>query len=117
MRRENDFIGGQEKMRASKWMKRWEKTRSRGRTRFVWLNSVVGWGIPVGLFWAVWMMFWEEGFVFSEWSLRSFLISLGVAIVFFPLTGYFGGISSWNVMEKKYLDAKKKIEKTRSLTT
>lgn len=57
-------------------MERWANMRARGRTRFVWLVGVCGWGVTVGLAWAAIMAF-RQG-----WDQLPFL--LPVALIVFP---------------------------------
>ena len=76
-----------------KW-KRWEKTRAKGRKRFIWLHGVVGWGVTVAIFWSFWMgatRGWDQ-----------FPLLLSVALVAFPIGGYFWGAGMWRSFERRY---------------
>ncbi len=79
-----------------KQFERLANTRSKGRKRFIWLHGVLGWGVFVALFWSCWMAAWKG------WE--QFLIYLLIALVMFPIGGYFWGASMWNRFERLYED-------------
>jgi hypothetical protein len=79
-----------------RWGK-WRQVRARGRRRFVWVNGVVGWGIPTAILWSIWM-----GYSIGWNRTVSFLIS---ALIFFPIGGYFWGAWMWYWMERSYKKA------------
>jgi hypothetical protein len=76
---------------------RWEKTRSKGRSRFVWLVGVTLWGITTGILWAL-AMAWIDGF-------DKLPILLALALFGFPIGGYFFGAWMWNKIEAEYRKA------------
>jgi hypothetical protein len=76
---------------------RWEATRSKGRSRFIWLFGVVWWGVVTGLMWAV-MMAWMHG-----WNELPLLLPF--ALIGVPIGGYFWGAWMWNRIEKQYRQA------------
>ena len=71
-----------------------------GRTKFIWLRGVVGWGIATALIWSLVMAAWH-GF-------QTLPIYLGGAIILFPVGGYFWGVWVWRLSERQYLEATKK---------
>ena len=78
-------------------MERWAKIRAKGRTRFIWFNGVLIWGVMTGILWAVVMAAWQD------WSrLPRFL---GFALVGFPIGGYFFGLLTWSFSEKRFQQA------------
>ena len=77
--------------RNGKSMARWERVRSMGRRRYIWLHGVVGWGVSVAFAWSL-VMAWKEG-----WDQLPIL--LPIALVLFPFGGYFFGAIMWRMME------------------
>ena len=82
---------------SDKQMARWEKTRRMGRTRYIWLVGVLGWGVATGTMWAVAMA------AMRGWDRLPVL--LAIALVGFPLGGYFFGMWTWKVSESQYQKA------------
>jgi hypothetical protein len=80
-----------------KQAERWARVREKGRTRFVWIRGVFGWGIPVAVFWSIWMG-WIQG-----WDRLWILTPL--ALVLFPIGGYFWGVVMWRKFESAYQEA------------
>ena len=76
---------------------RWEVTRSKGRSRHIWLFGVLGWGLCTGLMWAL-LMGWQQG-----WDQLPGLLIFG--LIGFPIGGYFWGAWMWTHIEKKYNQA------------
>ena len=76
---------------------RWEKTRARGRTQFIWVNGVLMWGVLTGVLWSLAMPVMQPE--------MSFLKLLPLALAGFPAGGYLWGVLVWRAMEKKYQDA------------
>jgi hypothetical protein len=75
----------------------WAKTRQKGRTRYIWLYGVAGWGLATGVFWAVAMAAWQG------WDRLPLLLPL--ALVAFPIGGFFFGRRMWNVFEEQFQQA------------
>jgi hypothetical protein len=73
---------------------RWEATRSKGRSRYIWLFGVVGWGVFTGLIWAL-ILGWQQG-----WDRLPALLAFG--LIGFPIGGYFWGDWMWKRLEKQY---------------
>jgi hypothetical protein len=72
----------------------WSRTRAKGRTRFVWLTGVVSWGLLVAIFWSVAMA------SFQGWD--RFPRRLGIALILFPIGGYWFGSYVWRKSEEQY---------------
>jgi hypothetical protein len=80
-----------------KQRERWAKTRQMGRTRFVWLVGVLGWGVSVGIGWSLAMA------AVNGWDRLPVL--LPIALIGFPIGGYFFGTLTWRWSEKQYEQA------------
>ena len=105
---------------------KWEKTRQGGRTRFVWLYGVLGWGVTCGILfgalfgWLFPVMFRgvmsslpTPGNVPSEVSNDALAsatdgtgqVILVLSMILFPIGGYIFGAWMWKMTEKKYQQA------------
>lgn len=76
-----------------KWIK-WENTRAKGRNRFIWGTGVLCWGVMTGLIWSITMAMsqgWDQ-----------FYILLPIALVMFPIGGYWFGSIVWRKTEEGY---------------
>ena len=78
----------------AKQAERWAKSRQRGRTRYIWVNGVLGWGVTMGLVWPI-AMAAQQG-----WQHLTGL--LPIALVGFPIGGYFFGVWTWRVYESQF---------------
>jgi hypothetical protein len=78
-------------------LKKWAKTRQMGRTRYIWLYGVIGWGLATGVLWAILMAFLN-----GRDRLPMYFV-LGVII--FPIGGYFFGSWTWAKLEEKFRQA------------
>ena len=86
-----------------KYMEKWERTKSRGRGRFVWIHGVIGFGIPLFICLLILgKLVTPQG---SPWI--NFLNALLIA----SITGYLWGAWFWNSMEKDYERTKKKSKR------
>jgi hypothetical protein len=72
----------------------WAEIRQKGRTRYVWLNGVLCWGLPTGVLWAVAMAAMEG------WNRLPLLLAF--AIIGFPIGGFFFGWWNWKMAEGRY---------------
>jgi hypothetical protein len=81
-----------------KQLARWEKTRRMGRMRYIWLVGVLGWGVATGSMWAIAMA------AMQGWERLPVLLPL--ALVGFPIGGYFFGAWVWKASEAQYQQAK-----------
>lgn len=84
-----------------KQVEQWTKTREMGRSRYIWRHGVWGWGLVVGLFWAVAMA------AVQGWDRLPILIP--VSLIAFPIGGYFFGAWTWKMTEAKYQRANREI--------
>ena len=72
----------------------WHRCREKGRTRFIWLHGILGWGIPAGLI---------AGYIAGYDKPHDDMIQTMILnLFFFPIGGYFYGRHMWNHWEKKY---------------
>ena len=63
-----------------------------GRTRYIWLVGVLGWGVATGSMWAVAMA------AMQGWDRLPVL--LAIALVGFPIGGYFFGAWVWKASSR-----------------
>jgi len=76
---------------------RWARTRQKGRKRFVWVHGVLGWGLPMAITCPVLLA------VFQGWERLP--LNLPIALVLFPIGGYWFGAWMWRFGEQKYQQA------------
>ncbi len=74
-----------------KQQERWERMRQLGRSRYIWRHGVLGWGVTVAIAWSL-SMAWMDG-----WDQLPILLPL--ALVLFPIGGYFFGAFMWRVLD------------------
>lgn len=72
---------------------RLERHLAQGRTRFILTRGVLGWGLTTGVLWSILMTFAMEG-----WSLWA---TLPLALIVFPIGGYFWGAFMWRFYSKQ----------------
>jgi hypothetical protein len=75
-------------------LKKWETTRQKGKTKFILLNGVVAWGVP---------MFVIMTFVVNRERVRTdppWMLLL--AAVIWAIGGACFGLAIWIISEKKY---------------
>jgi hypothetical protein len=77
-------------------LQRWAATRARGRSRFIWLFGVLGWGIPMVILWTAFMV---RGFGLPSIPVIPF------AAIAFPLGGYVWGAAMWWMAEAAFQKA------------
>jgi len=82
---------------SQKQMMNWAKTRQQGLTRYVWIYGVLTWGLTTGVMWAV------VTAAMQGWEQLPFL--LPVALIGFPIGGFFFGILTWKLAENQYEQA------------
>ena len=73
---------------------KWANIRAKGRSRFIFINGMIFWGIPTGLFWSVFMLLTTKN------QNPFFLFTL--ALILFPLGGIGWGAWVWHMSEKRY---------------
>lgn len=77
-----------------KHIKKWKKIRSDGRSSFIWRKGVLQQGISTGILWSILMHFIQPQ---NPIWLRPL-----VGIIIFPIGGYFWGLFTWKITERKY---------------
>lgn len=80
-----------------KQFEKWAKIREKGRTRYIWVNGVLGWGLTTGVLWAVVMA------ALQGWKHLALFLTL--AAIGFPIGGYFFGRWTWSLFEKQFEQA------------
>jgi hypothetical protein len=80
---------------SARQIKKWRQTRQMGRSRFIWVRGVLGWGVPTAIFWSFLMA--------GTRADTSFIGYFVTGIVLFPVGGYFWGIWVWKNSECQYL--------------
>ena len=77
----------------AKSYRRWQKAREGGKTRFVLLFGVAGWGLLTALLFSMIPLLFGNSF---DW------FRAALAFVLFPVGGIFWGTYMWSHMEKRY---------------
>lgn len=90
-----------------KQREKWAKTRQMGRTKFVLLNGVLGWGVSVAVGWSVAMTAMN-----GKWD--RFPLTFLIAIIGFPIGGYIVGRVMWAQQEKEFAKSQPKDEESES---
>jgi hypothetical protein len=73
-------------------LRKWETTRQLGKRRYVVRNGVVGWGIPVGIILTL----------FDTWRRGFSAHAIVIAVIIWPIAGYFVGLATWAIRERRY---------------
>ncbi len=73
---------------------KWEKTRIKGKSHFIWVKGFLSWGVMTAALWSIMMHFVQPQDPIWFRPL--------IAFVLFPLGGLFWGSWVWNSSEKKY---------------
>ena len=81
-----------------KQLEKLERVLQKGRSHFIWYRGVLGWGVFVAIFWCCWMSY------FQGWK---FFTTLPLALILFPIGGYFWGASMWRKCETLREEANK----------
>jgi hypothetical protein len=68
--------------------------REKGKRHFVWFQGVLMWGIITGIMWSVAMAYYSPS--------EHIYIRPIIALIIFPISGYFGSKWTWNKNEQKY---------------
>ena len=85
-----------------KQKQRWEATRAKGKSNFIWTRGVLGWGGLTAVLFAGFVAFRQSGYDLARMSLNSFLMYLMGALIVFPIGGYFWGLRMWDKMEEMH---------------
>ncbi|MFT5367285.1 MAG: hypothetical protein ACI8V2_002243 [Candidatus Latescibacterota bacterium] len=73
---------------------KWSMIREKGKRHFVWFQGVLMWGIITGIMWSVAMAYYSPS--------EHIYIRPIIALIIFPISGYFGSKWTWNKNEQKY---------------
>jgi hypothetical protein len=73
---------------------KWAVTRAKGRGRYIWLVWVLSWGLITGVLWSIFMG------ALQGWDQLPFLFP--IAMIIFPIGGYYCGAWMWNKLEVEY---------------
>jgi hypothetical protein len=83
----------------------WEKTRAKGKKRFLIINGIFGWGIPTAILFTFITSFFDHHYsiIFD----KDFIKTLVTSIIIFPASGLFWGLWVWGWTEKSYKKSNK----------
>lgn len=81
------------KLMTKKQADRWAKTSARGPWAYILISGVLGWGVPTGIVFAIFMSFSQD---------RSFLGELKFSLPMFMVGGIFSGTLMWALTESDY---------------
>jgi hypothetical protein len=84
------------------WVRRWEQSRRGGRTRFIWVQGVCSFGLPICLV--------QIGLAIEVASRGINLWLAAIPLVVGLLGGYLYGLVVWNVTESAYLAAQQQAQ-------
>lgn len=73
---------------------KWAILREKGKRHFVWFHGVLMWGIVTGILWSVAMSYYSPS--------EHIYIRPIIALIIFPISGYFGSKWTWNRNEQKH---------------
>ena len=76
----------------------WTKLRKKGMNNFIWFRGVLLWGILNGLLWLGLMEFISPS--------QNIIQRAIIALIMFPLGGYFWGKWVWKITEKRHFEYK-----------
>ena len=80
-------------------LEKWERTRSKGKTRFMWVIGFLGWGFATAVCWLVVMHFIRPLQPHEQMWVRAI-----IALVLFPLAGLIWAQYVWKKSEKMYAE-------------
>lgn len=75
-------------------IEKWEKTRIKGKKRFLWVNGFLGWGVTTAILWSIIMEVSQPS--------ENLWIRPMIALILFPIGGLAWGHFVWKSMEKKF---------------
>ncbi len=73
---------------------KWAATRAKGRSRYILLFGVLGWGLTMVVLWTALMV--------ADLGWSSLPVLLPVAAIAFPCGGYLWGATMWYFAERAY---------------
>lgn len=82
-----------------KHLDRWARTRQKGRFHFIWVYYVFGWGVFTAITWSCLMG------VLQGWRWNQVLLRSVIALIIFPICGYFLGMWLWRRSERRFAQA------------
>lgn len=90
-------------MRRSQKLK-WELIRTRGKLRYIFVNGLLGWGVPTAILFTIMTSLFEtKSLSFDQEIVKTFIIS----IIIFPIGGVFWGVWTWSWIVKKLSNEQK----------
>ena len=90
--------GNEKGLGMKKKFEKWEKIREKGKWDYIIKYGVLVWGIGTAIAYSIIMHQINKG--------TSFLVTLGLSLVLFPLGGIAWGYFMWCYMEKAYQKSK-----------
>jgi len=89
-----------EEVRLTKQQKeKWERTRAKGKRKFIVNNGVIGWGLPTAFLYTSLMTFLEHRALVFD---REFYELLVISVILFPIGGIAFGMWVWGWSERAY---------------
>jgi hypothetical protein len=85
-------------------LKEWNKMKSNGKAKYIWINGVLKWGLFMAISIALILQAIGEGFSLYSFSNQNFIKKLIIFFVIFSIDGYIHNILLWRKYEKKYND-------------
>ncbi len=81
---------------------KWKKIRARGMRRYILMNGVAGWGLPLAFLYATISTYADQGSVTFNDAFYRLLI---IAVLLFSIGGIIVSIWMWNSSERAYRKA------------
>jgi len=83
---------------------KWELIRTRGKLRYIFVNGLLGWGVPTAILFTIMTSLFEtKSLSFDQEIVKTFIIS----IIIFPIGGVFWGVWTWSWIVKKLSNEQK----------
>lgn len=79
-------------------IEKWEKTRIKGKKRFIWVNGFLVWGLSTAILWSMIMEAFDPA--------NTIWIRPIMALVLFPVGRLMWAHFTWNLTEKQYTSKK-----------
>lgn len=79
-------------------IEKWEKTRTKGKKRFLWINGFIGWGVTTAILWSIFMEVSQPS--------EDVWIRPVIALILFPIGGLAWAHFVWKHTEKQYVASK-----------
>ncbi|OCL26200.1 hypothetical protein U472_09310 [Orenia metallireducens] len=78
---------------------RWEKIRAKGKSKYILIHGVVGWGFSTAIIYTLIGLIMDKRIGIDNISLQKSLVDLTIALVVFPDVGVLQSIFTWNKKE------------------